>query len=107
MNKKIAILGKNDVINAFKYLGIDTYGLTDDASAKNTFLKIKNNLNDFGIIFITENFYQPLKEEITKIVAKTTPAVVVIPDNTGSKNIGINSLSQIVEKATGSNILSK
>lgn len=113
-NKKVIIIGKKDVINCFKFLGFETYPVLNEKDVKNVFESLKpklahdkSGLDELGIIFITEDLFENLKEEIQKLSDRTTPAVVLIPDNTGSKNIAAQMMKKTIEQATGSDILSK
>lgn len=102
LDKKILIIAKEDVASSFRFLGIETLSVTDEKNAIESFINLKSDMDKYGIIYITEEFYKILKEEIAKFSAKTTPAIVIIPDNTGSKNLGQKLMDQAVEQATGS-----
>ncbi len=107
-NKKlIAIMGRKDVVSGFKFLGFTPISVDNAQDAKEKFIVFKTNAHKYGILYITEEFYNSLDEEIEKMVEKTTPAIVIIPDNTGSKNIGINLMQKTIEKATGNSMLSE
>lgn len=109
MNKqqrKILVIGKEHIISCFRFLGFETLAITAE-NAKTRFEELKSRLDELGIIFITENFYENLKEEIIKLSSKTLPAIILIPDNTPSRNLGGQMMRRTVEQATGSDILSK
>ena len=106
-DEKVIVIGKKDVISSFKFLGFETYPVSNQKDAVGVFESLKSRLNELGIIFITEDLFASLKEEIEKFSDRTTPAVVLIPDNTGSKNIAAKMMRTTVEQATGSDILSK
>lgn len=106
-SKQIAIMGKKDVVSGFKFLGFIPISVDDEKDAKLKFADFKNNSHQYGILYITEEFYNILEEDIEKMQNLTTPAIVIIPDNTGSKNIGINLMQKTIEKATGNSMLTK
>lgn len=107
-NKKlIAIMGRKDVVSGFKFLGFIPINVTTLQDAKEKFAKFKADSDKYGILYITEEFYSALEEEIEKMIDKTMPAIVIIPDNTGSKNIGINLMQKTIEKATGNSMLAE
>ena len=100
-------MGKKDVITGFKFLGFDIFDISDTSQAKEIFDNFKKNLDQYGILYITEDFYYILEEEIQKLSYLTIPAIVIIPNNQGSQNIGINIMKKTVERATGSDMLIK
>lgn len=105
--KQIAIIGQENVISCFKFVGFKTY-FANNAQQCLLFLdEIKTNYDNFAIIYITENFYDELQEELSILSQKISIPITIIPDNTGSKNKALDMLSYIVEQATGSDILSK
>lgn len=100
---KIAVVGDKDSILAFKALGIDVVVAyeEDETRQKVDFLA----QNGYGIIFITEQLAEKIEETIKRYNNKVTPAVILIPSNRGTLNIGMNNINKYVEKAVGSNIL--
>ena len=60
---------------------------------------------DYGVIFITEQIAEKIKETIDRYNDKVSPAIILIPSNQGSLNIGMNRINTNVEKAVGANIL--
>jgi len=102
---KIAIIGDNNIILGFKALGVNTFSVKNKFETEQALDKIKSE-NDYGIIFITENFTEQVKEKLEEIKGEALPAIVPIPSNikTGA---GLKNLKSIVEKAVGSDILFK
>ncbi len=104
-DKEIIIIGKENVVSCFRFLGFKTLYI-NEKNALDKFLQLKQNIENYGIIYITEDFYNILKEEIEKISQKVMPAIVLIPNNSGSQNIAYNMMKKTVEQAAGSDILS-
>ncbi len=100
---KVAVVGDKDSILAFKALGVDVYPVIQPEEAR----KIIDQLarDKYGIIFITEQAAQAIPETIDRYNRIMTPAVILIPSNQGTLNIGMQRIKDNVEKAVGSNIL--
>lgn len=61
--------------------------------------------SDYAVIFVTEQIAKDIEETIERYNRMTLPAVILIPSNQGSLNIGMQRISDNVEKAVGVNIL--
>ena len=61
--------------------------------------------NDYAVIFVTEQVAQHIEETIERYNKAVLPAIILIPGNQGSLNIGMQRISDNVEKAVGMNIL--
>ena len=103
MYKKIGVVGDKDSVLAFKALGIDVFPVVEPDEARKTIDKMA--MNDYAVIFVTEQVAQNISETIERYTNKTLPAVILIPSNQGSLNIGKQKISDNVEKAVGVNIL--
>ena len=100
---KIGVIGDKDSILPFKALGADVYpviGVEETRKTLDTLAK-----NKYGIVFITEQSAELIPESIERYNREPVPAVILIPSNQGSLNIGLNRINENVEKAVGSNIL--
>lgn len=100
---KVAVVGDKDSILAFKALGVDVFGVYDREEAR----KIVDSIakKNYGIIFITEQIASLIPDTIERYDKEIIPAVILIPSNQGTLNIGMNKINRNVEKAVGSNIL--
>ncbi|EJO5345990.1 V-type ATP synthase subunit F [Clostridium botulinum] len=100
---KIGVVGDKDSILAFKALGIDVYPVTEPDEARITINKMA--AEKYAIIFVTEQIAKDLQETIERYNREIIPAVILIPSNQGSLNIGMQRINDNVEKAVGVNIL--
>lgn len=100
---KIAVVGDKDSILAFKALGVDVFPVYDNEEARRTVDTIARN--NYGIIFITEQIASLIPDTIERYDKEIIPAVILIPSNQGTLNIGMSRINKNVEKAVGSNIL--
>ncbi len=103
MFKKIGVVGDKDSVLAFKALGIDVFPVTDYDEARKTVDRLA--MTDYAVIFVTEQVAQGIEETIERYNKKMLPAVILIPSNQGTLNIGMQKISDNVEKAVGVNIL--
>ena len=57
-------------------------------------------------MFVTEKLFSACAETIEEFKSQAYPAIIPIPDNSGSRGVGEKMLRQNVEKAVGMDILS-
>lgn len=100
---KVAVVGDKDSILAFKALGIDVFPVIDKDEARRVVDTLARN--NYGIIFITEQTASLIPETIERYKNEIIPAVILIPSNQGTLNIGMDMINKSVEKAVGTNIL--
>ena len=103
MYKKIGVVGDKDSVLAFKALGIDVFPVVEPDEARKTIDKMA--MNDYAVIFVTEQVAKDIEETIERYNREVLPAVILIPSNQGTLNIGMQRISDNVEKAVGVNIL--
>lgn len=100
---KVAVVGDKDSVLVFKALGIDVFTPTE----KDEIRRVIDDLakNRYGVIFITEQLAASVPETISRYDDEMIPAIILIPSNQGTLNIGMDRINRSVEKAVGSNIL--
>ena len=103
MFKKIGVVGDKDSALAFKALGIDVFPVNEPEEARKTIDKLARD--NYAVIFVTEQVAKNIEETIERYNKETLPAVILIPSNQGTLNIGMQKISDNVEKAVGVNIL--
>lgn len=100
---KIAVVGDKDSILAFKALGVDVFTAYESEETRRVVDFLARN--NYGIIFITEQLAKLIPDTIERYNKEIIPAVILIPSNRGSLNIGMDKINERVEKAVGTNIL--
>lgn len=100
---KVAVVGDKDSILAFKALGVDVFPVLEAEEARRVIDQLARD--KYGVIFITEQAASQIPDTIARYNKIMTPAVILIPSNQGTLNIGMKRISDNVEKAVGSNIL--
>lgn len=100
---KVAVIGDKDSVLAFKALGVRVF----TAIEANETRKLVDTLarDEYGVIYITEQLASMIPETINRYNDELIPAIILIPSNQGTLNIGIDRINKNVEKAVGSNIL--
>ena len=86
---KIAVIGDKDSVLAFRALGVHVFTAIEGNDARR----------------IIDKLAKDIPETIQRYNSEVIPAVILIPSNRGSLNIGLENINKNVEKAVGSNIL--
>ena len=102
---KIAVIGDRESILGFSGIGMDVFPAYDEQEAKQLIQKLA--AQNYGIIYITEKLSLLVEDEIEKYRAKHVPAIITIPGNSGSMNIGANKIKEYARKAVGIDIVFK
>ncbi len=102
---EIGAIGNREAILCLQAVGVTIFPSKSRHEAQKAFrFMVKNR---YAIILVTEPIAELIKDEIEATQAETLPAVVVIPDNTGSKGVGVQHIEDAVIKAVGANIFSE
>ena len=104
---KLAVMGDYDSIYGFQAIGLTllaTDGLSDDEARRMLRTAAESG---FGIIYLTEELFERLSDEIAYYNERLTPAIIAIPGVKGNSGIGITNVKKSVEQAVGSDILFK
>ncbi|MBQ7173429.1 MAG: V-type ATP synthase subunit F [Clostridia bacterium] len=103
---KIGIIGDRDAVLGFMALGFSVHEISSaEEGAKLLHTLVRSN--EYGVIFITENYAVALEDEIGKYKDLPLPAIVSIPGKEGSTGYGMNHVKEAVERAVGADILFK
>lgn len=102
---KIGIIGSPQVIAGFKALGLEALPVNSVEEGRRALELAKGD--EFGVLLVSEDWADKLAEPLAELKARTLPAVSVLPSVAGSQGFGERELKKIVEKAVGSDILSK
>ncbi|MBR3696875.1 MAG: V-type ATP synthase subunit F [Clostridia bacterium] len=102
---KVAVIGDKESILGFSAIGIDIFPAYNEQEAKQIIHDLE--AQNYGIIYITEKLSLLINDEIEKYRAKYIPAIITIPGNSGSLNIGTNKVKEYARKAIGVDIVFK
>lgn len=100
---KLKVIGDKNSVLAFKSIGVDV--LTPRKERHEIRDAIRENEDEYGVIFITETYASLIPDVINKYKSKPLPAIILIPDSQGSLGIGMAEIKKNVEKAVGTDIL--
>ena len=100
---KIGVLGDYDSICAFSALGLD---IAPVENVKEAETKLKDMaIAEYGIIYITEQYFNELETAIAAYRESVTPAILPIPSVKGFYGVGKERMKKFVEQAVGSDII--
>lgn len=100
---KVAVMGDKESILGFSAIGIDVFPVYEAEEAKEIIHKLE--AENYGIIYVTEKLSLLIEKEIESYRAKNIPAIITIPGNSGSMNIGSNKIKEYAKKAVGIDIV--
>ena len=101
---KIGIIGPRDAVLGFMALGFSVHeAATAEEAAKELHALARSQ--EYGVIFLTENYAMQLEEDLARYRDLPLPAIVSIPGQGGSTGYGMNNLKRAVERAVGADIL--
>lgn len=102
--EKVAVIGDNDLILAFKAVGMDVFPANTAGEASE---QLKITAREYSIIFITEDLCEQISDLVDKYRTRSYPAVIPIPSSQGSTGFGLLGVKKDVERAIGTDILFK
>ena len=100
---KIGVIGDRESILGLKAVGLDVFPVDDPDEARKILKRIAKE--DFAIIYITEQVYQFMMDEVDEYTDSRLPAIIPIPGKDGTLGIGMTSVKKSVERAVGADIL--
>lgn len=103
-NGKCAVIGDRDSILLFKAVGIEVYPVTEGEQANRTLHRLARH--GYAVVYVTESYYPACAETIKEFEGEAYPAIIPIPDASGTQGIGMRAIKENVEKAVGLDILS-
>jgi V/A-type H+/Na+-transporting ATPase subunit F len=102
-DSKVMVIGDRDAVLGFGALGVKVS--TPSAETGQVRDAIREAINEeVAILFITERLAEEVPDMIKDLAQRPLPSVVVIPDASGSKGLGLKKLDEIIIKAVGSAI---
>ena len=100
---KIGVIGDRASVLGFRAVGLDVFPTDDADEARKTLKRLAKE--DFAIIYVTEQLYQYMQDEVDEYTDLRIPAIIPIPGRDGSLGIGMKSVKKSVERAVGADIL--
>ncbi|MBT3412880.1 MAG: V-type ATP synthase subunit F [Candidatus Jacksonbacteria bacterium] len=103
---KVGIIGSQQSILGFKSIGLTPFPVSSAEEVKASLEDITKN-NEYGVIFITEDWAKKSQSSIDEYINRPLPAIITIPSQQGATGEGMRNLRKITERAIGSDILFK
>ena len=103
MSHKIGVIGNQSSVLVYRMLGFDVYMTNNPEEASQQLNELARD--NYGVIYVTEQIAETITETIREYDDKMLPAIILIPDHTGSRGIGKRRVKENVEKAVGQNII--
>ncbi|MCC8129259.1 MAG: V-type ATP synthase subunit F [Clostridiales bacterium] len=101
---KIAVLGDRESVLGFQALGLDVHTAETVEAAKKTLHQLARD-GETAIIYLTEQLAVQMQDEINRYKDEVMPAIILIPGKDGSLGIGMQNITDSVERAVGADIL--
>lgn len=100
---KIAVLGDRESVMGFKALGLEVVSAENVTDARKTLHRMAHS-GEYAIIYLTEQYAAELADEVAKYKDNPIPAIILIPGKAGSLGIGMQNITDSVERAVGADI---
>lgn len=100
---KIGIIGDRESVLGFKAVGLGVFPCDSPEEAIKTLNKMVKD--QYAIIYITEQLYQNMMDEVSKYLDQKLPAIIPVPSKDGNLGIGQQGVKKSVERAVGADIL--
>ena len=98
-------IGEREIIRIFKMISFDVLPISN-AQQFNEELKKKLESEAYNLIIVTETFITQINEVNKSLISEKKPIIMSIPTNYGSKEIAVNTLSTMIRKAVGVDLIS-
>lgn len=105
-NKKIAVIGNNECVTAFKAAGAFAFGAENRAEALAALEKLVAD-DSYGVIFITEDVAGTVHDILEEYKPRPYPIIIPIPSAGEASGYALAGIKKDVEKAIGADILFK
>ncbi len=100
---KVGVIGDKDTVLIFKAAGLEVFPVNSSLEGKTIIDKLARE--KYAVLFVTEQIAYEIEETIDRYKREVVPAIILIPNNGGTLNLGLKSVEDNVEKAVGINIL--
>lgn len=100
---KIGVIGDRESILGFKAVGLEVFPCDSHDEGAKVLKKLAEE--GFAIIYVTEQLYKDMLQQVGEYRDNRLPAVIPIPSKDGSLGIGMEGVKKSVERAVGADIL--
>ncbi len=100
---EIAFIGDRDTVWPFKALGNDVFFSDEHDLPTRLFADVVRQ--DFKLIFVTEEFYDAVRDAVHELSEDALPTVVILPSVKGARGITMQLIRDSVRRATGAELV--
>lgn len=99
------VIGERDIIRIFEAFSFSTIAVkTPDEF--NKILREEIEMGQYKMLIVTETFILDINFENQLLIKEKKPIILSIPTNSGSRENAVRSLSNMIRKAVGIDLLS-
>ena len=100
----MAAVGSYESILPFKAIGLDVVVVTDENRNEVPQTLNKFSRSGYAALFLDEPLYAEFRETVDEINEYSEISIIPVPNQTGSMNVGLQSIRRNVERAVGMDI---
>lgn len=100
---KLGVIGDYNTVLTFKTAGIHGICPKSREEARRALTDMSDGR--YAVVFVTENFAGDLEDLLEAGQSKSIPAIILIPGQKGSRQLGLQRIKDNMEKAVGVNLL--
>jgi V/A-type H+/Na+-transporting ATPase subunit F len=100
---RIGVVGDKNTVLAFRAIGLEGVIALDKDVARRSIDQLA--ADHFAVIFVTETLAVLLEDTIERYRRSLVPAIILIPGEHGSLNLGMQRIKDNMERAVGMNLL--
>ena len=97
-------IGEGEIVRIFKLFSFDVVSISN-ACQFNDELKKELESEIHNVIIVTETYITQISDENKNLIREKKSIIMSIPTNEGSREIAINTLSAIIRKAVGVDLI--
>ena len=103
-NSPMATMGDYESTLPFKAIGLDVAVITDENRAQVGQIINKFAVSGYAVLFMEESLFNEFIDIVNEISESTDLSIVPLPNQSGSMNVGLDSIRRSVERAVGMDI---
>ena len=95
---KMAVIGESWAVWGFAGLGLSVFPVDKKEEVEEL---LKSVGEDYAIVFVTEAFWEVVKDRFQSEYRDKFPIICLIPNNKERKNLGREAIREVVKQAVG------
>ncbi len=103
---KLAAIGDWSTVFPLRAVGIESHAVDDPAEAPKLLRQLAQS-REFAVIFITEGLLAYVGDVMREFAESDLPAIIIIPEVSGSRGLGASIIRETMKKAAGRDIMAE